>query len=74
MKCNKSVHRARLADNPLHEILRITVSAFDANIEELSSGKQAQVSHWMTPERFNTVAKSCNDSVLHRSIYYKIKN
>lgn len=45
MKCNKSVHRARLTDNHLHDILRISVSAFEANVDELSSDKQVQVSH-----------------------------
>ena len=45
MKCNKSVHRSRLTDNHLHDILRISVSAFEANVGELSSDKQVQVSH-----------------------------
>lgn len=45
MKLSKSVHRASLTDSHLHDILRISVSAFEANVDELSSGKQAQVSH-----------------------------
>ena len=41
MKSNKSVHRARLTDNNLHDVLRISESAFDANVtvEELACGK-----------------------------------
>ena len=32
------------------QIVLISMSALDANVEELSSGKQVQVSHWRTTE------------------------
>ena len=45
MKFNKSVHRARLTDNHLHDILHISVSAFEPNVDVMSADKQAQGSH-----------------------------
>ena len=45
MKFNKSVHRARLTDNHMHDILRILVSAFEPNVDEMSADKQALGSH-----------------------------
>ena len=73
MKCNKWVHWARLADNHLQDILHLSVAAFDANVEELSSGKQAQVLHWMTiaPEQLKYNVFCVNNSILQYRVFYK---